>query len=134
MNLSLTNFKIDIVMVEKDKEIFIPLTFYENGLSNYSATYNEKLTEKDNSQLSLTFGIQLYVDNHRSKLMDYIVNDRIIRLTIDENEVYYFVITSRQPAFTNKGLSYNVSCQDLFSHQLSRQKTDIDFSTNDETL
>jgi hypothetical protein len=135
MNLSLKNFKIDIVFVRDDGlRSYIPLTVYQNGQSNFSSTYNEKITEKENSQYSLTFNIEMYVNEQRNQLVEYLVNDRILRLTIDDDEVLEFVITSRQPTFSNKGLCYSISCQDYFSYQFSKQQIDLDFSTMDEVL
>lgn len=135
MNLSLKNFKIDIVFTRDDgKRSFIPLTVYENKISNSNSTYDEKLTEKANSQYSLSFNIELFINGQRNQYVDYLVNDRILRLTMDDSEIIEFVITSRQPTFSNKGLCYNISCQDYFSYQLSKQQVDINFSTMDENL
>jgi hypothetical protein len=135
MNLSSKKFTLDVVFVRDNGDIqYIPLTMYDNQHSNRTATYNEKITEKDNGQYSLTFNIEMFVNEERNLLASYLVNDRLLRLTLDDDEVIDFVVTSRQPTFSNSGFSYAISCQDYFSYQLSKQQIDLNFSTLDEEL
>ncbi len=139
MDLSLRNFVIKIIDYYQDdnelKANYIPLTIYDiNNSSNITGTYNEKLTEKENSQYSLSFSIEMFINGTRNPFIDYLVNDRKLRLIINNDEIIDFFITSRKPTINNKGISYSIECQDAFSYQHSKQKIDIDFSTEDELI
>lgn len=139
MNLSLTDFTIELCdhYLNEEGEVIerpIRLSSLINGISSTTGVYNEKLTEKENNQYSLTFNIEMYVDNSRNPLIDFMVNDRKIRLKQKNSNNIEFYITGKTPAFNNKGVSYAITCQDAFSYQLSRQSIKMTMDTNDEEI
>lgn len=116
------------------KERAIRLTTYEDSrnLSRFG-TYNEKLVEKENGQFELSFEISLYNNNLRNPFVDYLVEDRLLQLTLP-TKVLRFFITKITPKPTLNNITYSYVCQDSFSLQLSRQKILTSFSTDDENI
>ena len=112
---------------------YIPLTSYSSGISSISGTFNEKLSEKDNGNYSLTFSIQLFNNGHRNPLLEYIVNDRMMRLVQDETPIDFY-ITGRAPNFSSENVNYSITCQDAFSWLLSKQSPSINISTEDSEI
>lgn len=138
MDLSSTKFKISLIDIDVDvnnnfEESFIDLNTYSKKNSLATGVYNEKLTEKENSQFSLTFNIEMFVNGTRNPLIDLIVLDRKLRLTL-EQKVIDFYITSKTPTFGTSNVSYAITCQDAFSYTWSKEKVDINFSTEDEEI
>ena len=138
MDLSSTKFKISLIDIDVDtnnnfKESFIDLNIYSKKNSLATGVYNEKLSEKENSQYSLTFNIEMFVNGVRNPLIDLIVLDRKLRLTL-EQKVIDFYITGKTPTFGTSNVSYAITCQDAFSYTWSKEKVDINFSTEDEEI
>lgn len=136
MNLSLKDFTIELCDYylddEKTIERPIRLSSLIQGVASTTGVYNEKLTEKENNQYSLTFNIEMFVDNARNPLIDFIVIDRKIRLKREGSKNIEFYITGKTPTFSNKGVSYAITCQDAFSYQFARQAIKLSLNTNDE--
>lgn len=138
MDLSSTKFKISVIDIDVDtnnnfEESFIDLNIYSKKNSLATGVYNEKLSEKENSQYSLTFNIEMFVNGIRNPLIDLIVLDRKLRLTL-EQKVIDFYITGKTPTFGISNVSYAITCQDAFSYTWSKEKVDINFSTEDEEI
>ena len=136
MNLSLKDFTIELCDYylddEKTIERPIRLSSLIQGVASTTGVYNEKLTEKENSQYNLTFNIEMFVDNARNPLIDLVVIDRKLRLKREGSKNIEFYITGKTPTFNNKGISYAITCQDAFSYQFSRQSIKVTVDTNDE--
>lgn len=136
MNLQKEKFSLSFVCYEtingSPEVIYIPFSFYENEQSGYGS-FNEKLSEKDNSQFSLTFSMALKYDDRPNIFLNYLVIDREIRLDMN-GEIIDFVITNISPSLTSKNAVYNFTCQDSFSFYHSKQNNNINISTDDETL
>lgn len=136
MNLSLKDFTIELCdyYLDGDNPVERPIRLSSliNGVSSTTGVYNEKLTEKENSQYSLTFNIEMFVDDYRNPLIDFIVLGRRLRLKRGEEKNIEFIITGKTPTFNNKGISYAITCQDAFSYQFSKQSIKVTLDTNDE--
>jgi hypothetical protein len=137
MNLSLKDYVIELCDYYVDQEAktteqTIRLSSLIQGVASTTGVYNEKLTEKENSQYSLTFNIELFVNNARNPLIDFVVIGRKIRLKREGSKNIEFYITGKTPTFNNKGVSYAITCQDAFSYQFARQSIKITLNTNDE--
>jgi hypothetical protein len=136
MNLQKEKFSLSFVCYEtingNPEVIYIPFSFYENEQSGYGS-FNEKLSEKDNSQFSLTFSMALKYDDRPNIFLNYLVIDREIRLDMN-GEIIDFIITNISPSLTSKNAVYNFTCQDSFSFYHSKQNNNINISTDDETL
>lgn len=134
MKLNNNNFKLSIVYYKNyDDKIYIPFSFYENGSQNIFGSNNEKLTESENNQTSLTFSVPLVVNGSRNIFIDYLVIDREIRLEFSDNDVIDFFITDIKPSFSSENTIYSYTCQDSFSYVLSKQNS-INISTEDATI
>lgn len=134
MKLNNNNFKLYIVHYKNyNDKIYIPFSFYENGSQNIFGSNNEKLTESENSQTSLTFSVPLIVDGTRNIFIDYLVIDREIRLEFSDGDVIDFFITDIKPSFSSENTIYSYTCQDSFSYVLSKQNN-ISVSTEDASI
>lgn len=137
MNLSLKDFTIELCdyYIDEEKttvERPIRLSSLIQGIASTTGVYNEKLTEKENSQYSLTFNIEMFVDDCRNPLIDFVVLGRRLRLKRAGENNIEFIITGKTPTFGNKGISYAITCQDAFSYQFAKQSIKISLNTNDE--
>ena len=105
---------------------YIPLTAYRQGESSRWATYDENLSIKNNSQYTLTFSINKFVDGQVHPLFYMIVENRRLRLT-EYNRVLDFIITGITPKITKNNVVYSVTCQDSFSFDMSKQNISLDY-------
>lgn len=112
---------------------YIPISNYDPSKNSITNTYNEKLTEKEYGSYSLTFDANLFINGHRNPSLEYLVNDRMLRLNRGQ-EIIDFYITGKTPSFSSENIKYSITAQDAFSWLLSKQKINFDFSTEDETL
>lgn len=132
MNLTNTSFKLFFIEYEDGyKKHYIPFSTYKDYHQNPFGSFNEKLTEKENSQFSLTFDMSWICNGVKNIFIDYLVIDREIRLELGE-EVIDFVITSKSPKFSKNNITYSYSCQDIFSYYASKQRNNISLSTDNE--
>lgn len=117
------------------RRIYIPITHFKDGISSFFSTYEENLTTKNNSQYSLTFSINKYVNNQTNPVFYLITEGRRLRLQIaSENEnkpkIIDFVITSVTPKVTNKNNVLSVTCQDVFSYEVSKMNISISYASD----
>lgn len=117
------------------RRIYIPITHFKDGISSFFSTYEENLTTKNNSQYSLTFSINKYVNNKTNPVFYLITEGRRLRLQIaSENEnkpkIIDFVITSVTPKVTNKNNVLSVTCQDVFSYEVSKMNISISYASD----
>lgn len=133
MNLSSRNFSMDIIDYYANETNFICFSSYNKGVSSSFGTFEETITEKENSSFNLSFKMELFNVDTRNPYIDYLTHGRQIRLTID-TQVIYFNITSIKPILNIKGVQYEYNCTDSFSYQLSRQSINSSFDTNDSSM
>lgn len=134
MEISLTNFTIDIVNRYLDTTNYIRLTSYNNGFSSLFSSFDENLSEQENGQYLFSFSVELFNGLTRNPYVDYLTHGRQLRLTLNNVQVIDFNITNITPIFGAKGVQYQYSCQDTFSYQWSSQSVDTSFSTDDPDL
>ena len=130
-------FKISVIQTSKRTisngavlgRNYIPITFFRNNLSSYYSTYDENLTMKNNSQYSLTFSMNKYINDNINPFFYLIVEGRKLRLETSDFTID-FIITSVTPKITNKNNIINVVCQDVFSYEMSRQNISISYESD----
>lgn len=113
------------------KRAYTLLTTYINGQGNPGGTYDENLSAKNNSQYSLTFSISKIVEERINPLFYMIVENRRLRLTSIDYTID-FIITAITPQVTKNNVIYNVTCQDVFSYDWSKQNIKISYNSLDE--
>lgn len=105
---------------------YIPITFYDGERSSYFSIYDENLQQQENSQYSFTFSVAKYLNGELNPIFYLLVENRRLRL-----QTYYqkidFIITGITPQITNQNIVYQVTCQDVFSYDLSKQNVAISF-------
>lgn len=135
-NLKLNEFKISLIQSRLNSEktamkrYYIPLTHYTAMGTSFFSTYNESLDKKNNSQYSLTFSINKYNSEELNPLFYLIVENRRLRLE-RESEVIDFIITGIVPKVTKNNTILDVTCQDVFSYDLSKQNISISYNSLD---
>lgn len=107
---------------------YIPITFYDGNFSSKFSTYDENLQIKDNAQYSFTFSVAKYINNELNPIFYLIVENRRLRLQTYEMKID-FIITGITPNITNNNVIYSVTCQDVFSYDLSKQSAKISYET-----
>lgn len=134
MKLTMSNFSIDIVDKYTDYTNYITLTSYKDNNSSIFSSYDEEIEEKEYSQFSLSFKVELFANGMRNPYISYLTHGRQLRLTLNEDNIIFFNIVGITPTFGVNGIEYSYSCQDSFSYQWSKQSIDINFSTNDSSI
>ena len=117
--------------VNKWKRFYTTLTTFTNGHSNPGGTYDENLSIKNNSQYSLTFSISKIVEGQINPLFHMIVENRRLRLTTIDY-IIDFIITAITPQVSQYNVIYNVTCQDVFSYDWSKQNIKISYNSLEE--
>lgn len=125
------NFQLFICFNNNSADLNI--TSFKGGEFIVSHTFDEKFTEKEYGQCSLTFSAPLYIDDVKNPYIDYLVIDRKLKLLFDNRRVDFY-ITDRTPNFSSNNIKYNFTCQDAFSYELSHASSEISISTDDETI
>ena len=92
---------------------------------NTSYTYNEKISFSQNAQKTLTFDLNRYVlkeNEWAENPFSHLLTEGTQLLVVDQykNE-YFFTITSTKFNIRENNIVYNITCQDSFSYQVSRQ-------------
>jgi len=128
------NFKISILQLNGSTYTSIPIGQSSSTInSSPFTTYNEKLTQKTNSQQELSFSMTLYYNQQRNPFWDMLLNNQYLRLlllTNDEiDESIDFIITKITPTISPSNISYSITAQDLFSYQLSKQGIGLTYKT-----
>jgi len=128
------NFKISILQLNGSTYTSIPIGQSSSTISSSPfTTYNEKLTQKTNSQQELSFSMTLYYNQQRNPFWDMLLNNQYLRLlllTNDEvDESIDFIITKITPTISPSNISYSITAQDLFSYQLSKQGIGLTYKT-----
>lgn len=104
--------------------------------TNFTYTYNEKLSIHQNSQKDLTFSLNLKTFSHNNWInnpfADLLHVGSKLLLTDKYNNTYIFNVTKIEykPNEINTELAF--TCQDTFSYQLARQNSGYTIK-NDET-
>lgn len=109
---------------------YIQITFFDGENPSYFSTYDENLSVKENAQYSLTFSIAKYNGKEINPFFYLIVENRRLRLQTNEQKID-FIITAITPNVTASNTIYNVTCQDVFSYDLSKQSIQISYSNKD---
>lgn len=134
MQLTMSDFIIDIVDKYTNYTNYITLTSFKNNKSSIFSSYDESLEEKEYGQYSFSFKVELFSNDTRNPYIQYLTHGRQLRLTLNDDNIILFNIVSIKPVFGAKGIEYTYECQDSFSYQLSKQSVDISFSTEDTSL
>lgn len=121
-------------LIYTPQRTYIPITHFKDGISSFFSTYDENLTIKNNSQYSLTFSINKYVDNQTNQVFYLITEGRRLRLQIATENPYKpkaidFIITAITPKVTNKNNVLSVTCQDVFSYETSKMNISITYNS-----
>lgn len=111
--------------------VYTLLTSFVNGESNPGGTYDENLSKKNNSQYSLTFSISKIVEGQINPIFNMIVENRRLRLTTSDY-IIDFIITAITPQVSKNNIIYNVTCQDVFSYDWTRQNIKISYDSLEE--
>ena len=127
----LKNFQLFICFNNSSADLNI--TSFQSGESIVSYTFDEKFTEKEYGQCSLTFNAPLYIGDVKNPYIDYLVIDRRLKLIFNNKRVDFY-ITDRTPSFSSSNVNYSFTCQDAFSYELSRATSEISISTDDEDI
>lgn len=127
----LKNFQLFICFNNSSADLNI--TSFQSGESIVSYTFDEKFTEKEYGQCSLTFNAPLYIGDVKNPYIDYLVIDRRLKLIFNNKRVDFY-ITDRTPSFSSSNVNYSFICQDAFSYELSRATSEISISTDDEDI
>lgn len=129
------DFTIQLYSTKKEKDewkrVYTLLTTFINGHSNPGGTYDENFSIKSNSQYSLTFSISKIVEGRINPLFHMIVENRRLRLTTIDY-IVDFIITAITPQVTQNNVIYNVTCQDVFSYDWSKQNIKISYNSLEE--
>lgn len=129
------DFTIQLYSTKKEndewKRVYTLLTTFVNGHSNPGGTYDENFSIKSNSQYSLTFSISKIVEGRINPLFHMVVENRRLRLTTIDY-IIDFIITAITPQVTQNNVVYNVTCQDVFSYDWSKQNIKISYNSLEE--
>lgn len=105
---------------------YIPITFFDGEQSSYFSIYDENLQIKENAQYSFSFSVAKFVNGELNPIFYLLTENRRLRL-----QTYYqkidFIITSITPQITNQNIIYQITCQDVFSYDLSKQNMSITY-------
>ena len=128
-----TNIETETYLVTVITDFQGQRDFYENKkessalLENYpvSYTYNEKLVSHQNGQQELTFSMDdkillddEWVENPFSRILR---NGVQLELLDKFNNRQLFTVNKIAYAFNNVSITYNITCQDSFTYQMSKQ-------------
>lgn len=105
---------------------YIPITFFDGEQSSYFSIYDENLQIKENSQYSFTFSVAKFLNGELNPIFYLLVENRRLRLQTFYQKID-FIITSITPQITNQNIIYQVTCQDVFSYDLSKQNITITY-------
>lgn len=114
----------------KIKNQYLPITFFDGTVSSRFSTYDENLSVKNNAQYSLSFSIAKYNNGEINPFFYLIVENRRLRLQTYDNKID-FIITGITPNVTQGNTIYNVTCQDVFSYDFTKQNILISYSNKD---
>ena len=112
----------------------IPIGASHQSTTSYpQGTYNEKLTNKPNSQAQLTFNISTMCNGKHNRNADLMVNGQRLRLVFDNNKktCQDFFITKVAPAVTQDNSILTITAVDWFSYQLSHTAIGLTYDTLD---
>lgn len=118
---------IDNSIIARDN-FYIPITFFKNGNSSPFATYDESLQSQEYGKHTLTFSIAKYVSQSINPSWSLMTEGRRLRLQTFEKCID-FIITAIQPTISSHNVIYKVTCQDIFSYDLSKNNIKINFQT-----
>lgn len=139
MQLQSGEFKISLIQTKLEhtssgtlnsKRYYIPLTFYSTIGTSFFSTYDESLDRKNNAQYTLSFSINKYNSKELNPLFYLIVENRRLRLETDSLTID-FIITSITPKVTKNNTVLSVTCQDVFSYDMSKQNISISYNSID---
>lgn len=105
---------------------YIPITFFDGEKSSFFSTYDENLQTKENSQYSFSFSVTKYCNDKLNPIFFLLVENRRLRLQTATQKID-FVITGITPKVTNKNVEHQITCQDAFSYDLSKQNISITY-------
>ena len=112
----------------------IPIGASHQSTTSYpQGTYNEKLTNKPNSQAQLTFNISTMCNGRHNRNADLMVNGQRLRLVFDNNKktCQDFFITKVAPAVTQDNSILTITAVDWFSYFLSHTAIGLNYDTLD---
>jgi hypothetical protein len=95
--------------------ILIPIGSSHQSTTSYpQGTYNEKLTNKPNSQAQLTFNISTTYNGQRNRNADFMINGQRLRIVFnnDKNTCLDFFITKVAPAVTQNNSILTITAVD----------------------
>ena len=109
-----------------------PIRTYENTLlsespliNTHSLTYNEKFSKHRNGQKDLTFSMNQMIIRQdewfENPFCRLITNGTQLLLEDQYNKQYLFTVVNIKFNIKENNIIYDVTCQDSFSYQLSRQ-------------
>lgn len=107
----------------------------QNDIANFS-TYNEELSESENSQFSLSFSIvtKKYKNDYlidTNPLLSYYFIGAKLYLILDYNKEIDFIIKDIQPSSSQNSAVYQITAQDEVSYMWSRHNLGYSYSTLD---
>lgn len=132
----ITDFNSQTMQFQHNKQVDYT---QENSLhASYTSafTYNEKLSEHKHGQKELTFQMdeKVFINNEwvENPYTHVLRNGVQLELTDKYNNCMLFTVQKVQYTFNNLNIIYNVTCQDSFTYQLTRQNEGYTLK-NDET-
>ena len=114
--------------------ILIPIGSSHQSTTSYpQGTYNEKLTNKPNSQAQLTFNISTTYNGQRNRNADFMINGQRLRIVFnnDKNTCLDFFITKVAPAVTQNNSILTITAVDWFSYELSHTAIGLTYDSLD---
>jgi len=123
-------FKIEMELTSVNERIL--LTDFDSAASKFDGlTFNENLTESENSQYNLSFQLMGKSGRSREIPIGKLVSiGRPIWLhTTNPERSIRMVITSYSPVIGSENLTYNIECQDYASYAFSRNNVGLSLDT-----
>lgn len=114
--------------------LLIPIgSSHQTTISYPQGTYNEKITNKPNSQMQLTFNIATNYNGLHNRNADLMVNGQRLRLVYDNNNATCqdFFITKVAPNVTQNNTILTITAVDWFSYELSHTAMGLNYDTLD---
>ena len=104
------------------------------------STFDEKFSEAEHDQFTLTFSMMKWVDSVQNNKIAHIENQfhkllqigTKLELIIDSREHYIFVIKQIKPTIGKNNIKYDYTCQDEVSYTWSRRNVGLSYSTMEE--
>lgn len=103
-----------------------------NIIYNPFSTFDEELTEEENSQYNLTFSIAGYVDLNGQKVKNYwldiLKQGSLLKLILDDFKEINLIIVKLEPQLFKDNIIYTFECQDELSYLWTKRNLGYSYS------